>query len=126
MKEDASSEYMYLDLECRESLSVQGKYLCMKYFVQLSVYMAVYLSVPFCLLCMHKLYMYIGIIMWVIHCWNTCTDLFVIVLYSLYCIKVNRRRRRRRRRKRGRGRRRRKKKKKKKKKKKLCKKKQQV
>ena len=61
MKEDASSEYMYLDLECSESLNVQGKYLCMKYFVQLSVCMSVYLSVPFCLLCMHILYIYICI-----------------------------------------------------------------
>ena len=46
-----------------QSLIVQGKYLSMKYFVQLSVCMDVCMDVPFCLLCMHNLYMYICICM---------------------------------------------------------------
>lgn len=38
-----------------------GKYLSVKYFVRLSVRMAVCMSVTFCILCMRKLYMYICI-----------------------------------------------------------------
>ena len=67
---------MYTRVTCSQSLNVQGKYLSVKYFVQLSVSMAVYMSVPFCLLSMYNLYMYICIIMYVIHCWNRYTDMF--------------------------------------------------
>ena len=42
-----------------QSLIVQGKYLSMKYFVQLFVCM----DVSFCLFCMHNMYMYICICM---------------------------------------------------------------
>ena len=34
---------------CSQSFTVQGKYLSVKYFVQLSVCMAVCITVPFCL-----------------------------------------------------------------------------
>ena len=52
------------------SLIVQGKYLSMKYFVQLIVCMDVCMDVSFCLLCMYSMCMY------VIHCRNGCTDTY--------------------------------------------------
>ena len=73
------------------SLIVQGKYLSMKYFVQLIVCMNVCMDVSFCLLCMYNMCMY------VIHCRNGCTDthyncvIFVILkkkkqsLYHISC-----------------------------------------
>ena len=66
-----------------QSFIEQGKYLSMKYFVQLSVCMEVCMDVPFCLLCMHNLYMYICICMLstVGSGVLTCS---IIVLYLLY------------------------------------------
>ena len=54
---------MYTHVTGSQSLIVQGKYLSMKYFVQLFVCMDVCMDVSFCLLCMHKMYMYICICM---------------------------------------------------------------
>ena len=69
-----------------QSITQCTRQISMKYFVQLLVCMAVYMSVPFCLLYMHKPYMYICICLLsivgigVLKC-------SIIVLYSLYWIK---------------------------------------
>ena len=69
-----------------QSITQCARQISMKYFVQLLVSMAVYMSVPFCLLYMHKLYMYICICLLSIVGIGvlTCS---IIALYSLYWIK---------------------------------------
>ena len=66
-----------------QSITQCARQISMKYFVELLVSMAVYMSVPFCLLYMHKLYMYICICLLSIVGIGvlTCS---IIVLYSLY------------------------------------------
>ena len=68
-----------LDLECIHVWHAVNHPMCKAnicLWSTVSVSMAVYMSVPFCLLSMYNLYMYICIIMYVIHCWNRYTDMF--------------------------------------------------
>ena len=48
------------------------------------------MDVPFCLLCMHNLYMY----MYVIHCSNGCTDMFYNCVIFVILNKKEKKRRR--------------------------------
>ena len=79
---------IYTHVTGSQSLIVQGKYLSMKYFVQLFVCMDVYMDVSFCLLCMYNMcctfvYVCYPLLEWCIDMFYNCVIFCYIELFFL-------------------------------------------